>query len=34
MARGYFFSKPVPDQEIYQLLAKFTWAKKSQAAAQ
>jgi PAS domain S-box-containing protein len=34
MAQGYFFSKPVPDQEINQLLAKFTWAKKSQAAAQ
>src|ERR1041384_7593878 len=34
MAQGYFFSKPVDDQSINQLLTKFTWAKKSQAAAQ
>jgi PAS domain S-box-containing protein len=34
MAQGYFFSKPVDDQSIDQLLAKFSWSKKSQAAAQ
>ena len=34
MAQGYFFSKPVDDQAINQLLAKFTWSRKSQAAAQ
>ncbi len=32
MAQGYFFSKPVDDQAINQLLSKFTWARKTQAA--
>jgi PAS domain S-box-containing protein len=34
MAQGYFFSKPVDDQAISQLLSKFTWARKTQAASQ
>jgi len=34
MAQGYFFSKPVDDQSINQLLAKFSWSRKTQAAAQ
>jgi EAL domain-containing protein (putative c-di-GMP-specific phosphodiesterase class I) len=34
MAQGYFFSKPVDDQSIDKLLSKFTWSRKSQAAAQ
>ena len=34
MAQGYFFSKPVDDQSINKLLSKFTWSRKSQAAAQ
>ena len=34
MAQGYFFSKPVDDQTINQLLSRFTWNKKAQAAAQ
>jgi EAL domain-containing protein (putative c-di-GMP-specific phosphodiesterase class I) len=34
MAQGYFFSKPVDDQAINQLLSKFTWTRKAQGAAQ
>jgi predicted signal transduction protein with EAL and GGDEF domain len=34
MAQGYFFSKPVDHQAIDQLLSRFTWNRKTQAAAQ
>jgi PAS domain S-box-containing protein len=33
MAQGYFFSKPVDEQAIQQLLSKFIWLPRSQAAA-